>query len=99
MKNGLTMSLLFFLKMPKIWVGLTMLMEKKRGWPKRFDGGMLPRAGCLLISPGEKELTTRSNHSGKQRYRVISKVQLSKKSQLDQPSFSRATNCPPITKG
>ena len=36
-KNGLTTSLLlllFFLKMPKIWVGRTTLNgEKKRGWP------------------------------------------------------------------
>ena len=36
-KNGLTTSLLlllFFLKMPKIWVGRTTLTgEKKRGWP------------------------------------------------------------------
>ena len=33
-KNGLTMSLLFFLKVLKIWVGRTMLnREKKRGWP------------------------------------------------------------------
>ena len=33
-KNGLTTSLLFFLKMPKIWVGQTMLNgENKRGWP------------------------------------------------------------------
>jgi len=43
---------------------------------------MLPRAGCLLISQGEKELTTSSNHSGKQQYRVILKVQLSKKASL-----------------
>ena len=36
-KNGLTTSLLlllFFLKIPKIWVGRTTLNgEKKRGWP------------------------------------------------------------------
>ena len=36
-KNGLTTSLLlllFFLKMPKIWVGrMTLNGEKKRGWP------------------------------------------------------------------
>ena len=30
MKNGLTMSLLFFLKMPKIWVGRMMLNGEKK---------------------------------------------------------------------
>ena len=34
MKNGLTTLLLFFLKMPKIWVSQMMLNgEKQRGWP------------------------------------------------------------------
>ena len=33
-KNGLTMSLLFFLKMPKIWVGWMMLNGRK----KKEDG-------------------------------------------------------------
>ena len=34
-KNGLTTSLLFFLKMPKISVGqMTLNGQKKRGWPK-----------------------------------------------------------------
>ena len=33
-KNGLTRSLLFFLKMPKIWVGRDdAKRRKKRGWP------------------------------------------------------------------
>ena len=33
-KNGVTTSLLFFLKMPKIWVGRTTVNgEKKGGWP------------------------------------------------------------------
>ena len=33
-KNGVTTSLLFFLKMPKIWVGRTKVNgEKNRGWP------------------------------------------------------------------
>ena len=30
LKNGLTMSLLFFLEMPKIWVGRTTLNEDKK---------------------------------------------------------------------
>ena len=33
-KNGLTTSLLFFLKMPKIGLGrMTLNGERKRGWP------------------------------------------------------------------
>ena len=33
-KNGLTTSFLFFLKMPNIWVGQTTLNGgEKRGWP------------------------------------------------------------------
>ena len=33
-KNGITKSLFFFLKMLKIWVGRTTVNgEKKRGWP------------------------------------------------------------------
>ena len=33
-KNGVTTSLLFFLKMPNIWVGRTTVNgEKNRGWP------------------------------------------------------------------
>ena len=33
-KNGVTTSLLFFLKMPNIWVGPTTVNgEKNRGWP------------------------------------------------------------------
>ena len=39
LKNGLTMSLLFFLEMPKIWVGRTTLNEdKKKEWPNRGQG-------------------------------------------------------------
>ena len=39
LKNGLTMSLLFFLEMPKIWVGRTTLNEdKKKEWLKRGQG-------------------------------------------------------------
>ena len=36
------------------------------------------RAGCGLISPAEKELTTGSNCSEKKRHGIILKVQLSK---------------------
>ena len=33
-KNGVTTSLLSFLKIPKIWVGRTTVSgERKRGWP------------------------------------------------------------------
>ena len=35
-------------------------------WP-----GMFLRAGCRLISPAQKGLTTGSNYSGKQKHRVI----------------------------
>ena len=39
LQNGLTMSLLFFLEMPKIWVGQTTLNEdKKKEWPNRGQG-------------------------------------------------------------
>ena len=41
--------------------------------------GLLLSASCRQISLGERELTTGSNCAGKQRYGVISKVQLSKK--------------------
>jgi len=40
------------------------------------------RVGCRLISPTEKDLTTSSNYSRKQRYGVILKVQLSEKASL-----------------
>ena len=43
------------------------------------EPGMSLTAGCRLISPAEKDLTTGSNGSGKQKHGVISKVQLSKK--------------------
>ena len=39
LKSALTMSLLFFLEMPKIWVGRTTLNEdKKKEWPNRGQG-------------------------------------------------------------
>ena len=40
-KNGVSTSLLFFLKMPKIWVGRTTVKgEKKRGWPYYYYLGL-----------------------------------------------------------
>ena len=44
--------------------------------------GMLLRAGCWLISPAEKDLTTSSNCSGRQRHGVILKEHLSEKDAL-----------------
>ena len=50
-------------------------------------------AGCLLISPAEKDLTTGSNGSGKQKHGVISKVQLSKKCGFPLAEVERCRKC------
>ena len=51
-----------------------------QAWAPRSE--MSLKSGCWQISLAEKELTTGSNCSGKQRQRVILKMQLSKKAVL-----------------
>ena len=55
-KNGLTTSLLFFLKMPKIWVGRTTLNgEKKEDGLKRIRiNGVSVKRGLTVIWKGPR---------------------------------------------
>ena len=46
-KNGLTMSLIFFLKMSKIWVGQTTLNGEKKD-----DGLSMKHLRVMLLLPG-----------------------------------------------
>ena len=55
-KNGLTTSLLFFLKMPKIWVGRTTLNGKKKedGLKRNRINGVSVNRGLTVIWKGPR---------------------------------------------